>query len=117
MKGNLKNIRRGRRKTGIRKRIFGTPERPRLTVFRSSRHMYAQIIDDLAGRTLASASSVDQKLEKGCTTEAASQVGKALAEKAKSAGVTQATFDRNGFKYHGRVQALADAAREGGLQF
>ncbi len=116
-KSSITHVRRTRRKIGLRKRIFGTPERPRLTVFRSSKHLYAQIVDDLAGRTLASASTIDQKVEKGADTQAATTVGKALAEKAKAAGVTAVSFDRNGFKYHGRVKALADAAREGGLQF
>lgn len=116
-KSSIKNVRRTRRKIGLRKRLFGTPERPRLSVFRSSKHLYAQIIDDLAGKTLASASTVDQKAEKGANVEAAKVVGKALAEKAKAAGVSAVAFDRNGFKYHGRVKALADAAREGGLQF
>lgn len=112
----IKLVRRERRKTGIRKRIFGTPERPRLTVFKSIKHIYAQIIDDLSGRTLAAASSAQAKIAGGNKT-AAAQVGKALAEKAKAAGVTQVAFDRSGFKFHGRIKALADAAREGGLKF
>ena len=116
-KNKLKTLRRSRRKTGIRKRIYGTAEAPRLSVFRSSKHMYAQLIDDAAGKTLASASSVAAKLEKGCTVEAAGAVGKAIAEKAKSAGVETVAFDRNGFRFHGRIKALADAAREGGLKF
>ncbi len=110
----LKTKRRSRRKTGIRKRISGTPERPRLTVFRSLNNIYAQIIDDLDGKTLASASSI--KAEKGGNVEAAKEVGKLIAEQAKGAGITQVAFDRNGFRYHGRVKALADAAREGGLK-
>ena len=110
-----KQVRRSRRKAGIRKKVAGTAERPRLTVFRSSKHVYAQVIDDMAGKTLAAASSV--KLEKSANVAAATQVGTQLAEKAKAAGVTQVAFDRNGFKYHGRVKALADAARKGGLQF
>ena len=114
----LKQVRRQRRKTGIRKRIIGTAERPRLTVFRSLNHIYAQIIDDVTSKTLASASSVQEKLEKGGgNVEAAKRVGKALAERAKAAGVTQVAMDRNGFKYHGRIKALADAAREAGLKF
>ncbi|MFA9479034.1 50S ribosomal protein L18 [Phycisphaerales bacterium AB-hyl4] len=116
-KHNVKQIRRSRRKTGIRKRVFGTPEQPRLSVFRSNKHMYAQVIDDLDGRTLAAASSAAANVEKGGDIEAAAAVGKALAEKAKAAGVETVTFDRNGFKFHGRVKALADAAREGGLKF
>lgn len=111
----LKQLRRQRRKTGIRKRITGTAERPRLTVFRSQKHMYAQIIDDVAGRTLAAASTA--KLDKSANKDAAAQVGRTLAERARSAGITAVAFDRNGFRYHGRVKALADAAREGGLQF
>ncbi len=111
----LKRIRRTRRKAGIRKRVFGTPEQPRLTVFRSSKHIYAQIVDDVAGKTLASANS--RSLDKGGNIDAASGVGKQLAEKAKAAGVEIVSFDRNGYRFHGRVKALADAAREGGLKF
>lgn len=116
-KNQLKKHRWRRRKTGLRKRIRGTPDRPRLTVFRSSKHIYAQVIDDLNGRTLASASTVQAHVEKGGNVDAAKQVGQTVAERAKQAGVSQVRFDRNGFKYHGRVQALADAAREGGLEF
>ena len=116
-KNKLKTLRRSRRKTGIRKRVFGSPDQPRLSIFRSSKHVYAQIIDDFAGKTLAEASSVSAKLEKGGNIDAASQVGKAIAEKAKAAGVEAVAFDRNGFRYHGRVKALADAAREAGLKF
>ncbi len=114
----LKQARRTRRKAGIRKRIFGTPDQPRLTVYRGIKHTYAQIIDDLAGKTLVSASSMklDGSGSKGNKT-AATQVGKALAEKAKAVGITVVSFDRNGFRYHGRVKALADAAREAGLKF
>ncbi len=110
-----KNIRHKRRKMGIRKRVFGTPERPRLTVYRSLKYTYAQIVDDLSGRTLVAASSI--KNEKGGNVSAAQAVGKELAEKAKAAGISQVAFDRNGFRYHGRVKALADAAREAGLSF
>lgn len=116
-KNKLKTLRRSRRKTGIRKRVFGSPEQPRLSIFRSSKHVYAQLIDDFAGKTLAEASTVSAKVEKGCNIDAAVQVGKAIAEKAKAAGVETVAFDRNGFRYHGRVKALADAAREGGLKF
>jgi large subunit ribosomal protein L18 len=95
--------------------------RPRLSVFRSSRHIYAQIIDDAAGRTLAAASTLDEAIKKelktGADSEAAKAVGKALAERAKAAGVAQVVFDRGGYIFHGRVKALADAAREGGLDF
>jgi large subunit ribosomal protein L18 len=113
-----KQVQRRRRKLGIRKRVVGTPDRPRLTVYRSLSHIYAQIIDDLNGKTLASASSVQEKLEKaGGNKDAATKVGKALADRAKAAGVTEVAFDRNGFKFHGRLKALAEAAREGGLKF
>jgi large subunit ribosomal protein L18 len=118
MKSNqLKQVRRQRRKAGIRKRVIGTPQRPRLTVYRSLKHIYAQVVDDLGGRTLVSASTMQAKAEQGGNTEAAKQVGSAIAQKAKEAGITQVCFDRNGFRYHGRVKALADAAREAGLQF
>ncbi len=114
-----KRRRRVRRDMGTRKRILGTPERPRLTVFRSLKHVYAQIIDDLSGRTLAAASSLSAKGQPGAggNCRAAAEVGRALAENAGSAGVRQVVFARNGFRYHGRVKALADAAREGGLNF
>ena len=110
-----------RRKFGIRKTLVGSPEKPRLSVFRSDKHIYAQLIDDLAGRTLASAAStlgdVRGDLKNGGNVEAAKRVGKAIAERAKSIGVTEIAFDRGGRMYHGRVKALADAAREGGLKF
>jgi large subunit ribosomal protein L18 len=120
-KNKAKAVRFKRRKIGIRKRLTGTPERPRLTVFRSSKHIYAQVIDDHAGRTLVAASTlVDEvkgDLKHGANVAAAKRVGKAIAEKAKAAGVTQVSFDRAGNRYHGRIKALADAAREGGLKF
>lgn len=108
-----------RRKYQIRRDLSGTAERPRLSVFRSGKHIYAQVIDDLAGKTLASASSVnkDLGLKHGSNVAAAKTVGAKIAEKAKAAGVKKVAFDRNGRMYHGRVKALADAAREGGLQF
>ena len=116
MKTNrIRTIRRERRKRGIRKRILGTPEQPRLTVFRSQKHIYAQVVDDVAGKTLVAASTVSQ--ETGNNVASAADVGKSLAEKAKAAGIERVAFDRNGFRYHGRVKALADAAREGGLKF
>lgn len=95
------------------------PGRPRLTVFRSSKHMYAQVIDDLSGRTLAAASTMekDAKGGYGGNVAAAGEVGKRLAERAVAAGIGAVVFDRNGFKYHGRVKGLADGAREGGLKF
>jgi len=110
-----------RRTFRVRKRVQGTPERPRLCVSRSHRNISAQIIDDLAGKTLASASTADKNLSKsvkyGGNSEAAQAVGKAIAELATKAGVTEVCFDRGGSKYHGRVAALADAAREAGLKF
>ena len=105
----------------VRTRVTGTPERPRLNVYRSVGHIYAQIIDDRVGRTLISASSVDKETKKnlkgGGNIASAKAVGKIIAERAKAAGVTQVVFDRGGYKYHGRVKALADAAREAGLKF
>ena len=116
-----KQKRLDRRKFGIRKTLFGSTERPRLSVFRSDKHIYAQLIDDYAGRTLAAAGStladVRGDLKNGGNIEAAKRVGRAIAERAKSAGITKVAFDRGGRKYHGRIKALADAAREGGLQF
>jgi large subunit ribosomal protein L18 len=103
----------------IRKRVKGTAERPRLAVFRSLNHIYAQVIDDRSGRTLAAASSAEKNatLKTGGNVEAAKTVGKLVAERAKAAGIGAVVFDRGGFLYHGRVKALADAAREGGLEF
>lgn len=112
---------RQRRHLRVRKRVFGTPERPRLNVFRSLTEIYAQVIDDESGVTMVSASTVDRDLRKefsGKTkTEQAKQVGEALAKRAKSAGIKQVVFDRSGYRYIGRVKALADGARDGGLQF
>jgi large subunit ribosomal protein L18 len=106
----------GRRHRRVRKRIVGTPERPRLAVHRSNRHIYAQIIDDFAGQTLAAASSLAVS-GNGDPKKVAHSVGVELASKAKSAGITSVAFDRGGFMYHGRIQALAEGAREGGLDF
>ena len=108
-----------RRHARVRKRVKGTPERPRLSVFRSSRHIYAQVIDDVAGRTIASASTVeaDQRGSYGGNVEAARRVGALVAERAREKGVTAVVFDRGGFQYHGRVHVLAEAAREKGLEF
>ena len=103
-------------KTRVRGRVQGTAERPRLTVFRSNKQIYAQVIDDLAGRTLAAASSLGSK-EVNAKLDQAAAVGKMIAEKAQEAGITQVVFDRNGYLYHGRIQKLAEAAREGGLKF
>lgn len=112
---------RHRRHARVRKSVSGTAERPRLNVFRSSQHIYAQVIDDVKGHTLAAASDADKALEKdlkGKTkSERAAIVGKAVAERAKANGIEAVVFDRGGYKYHGRVQALADAAREAGLGF
>ena len=115
----LKTVRRMRRRKGRRKDLLGVPNRPRLTVFRSARHVYAQVVDDLQGITLASASTMEtnNKITNGGNVAAATEVGKRLAERASAAGISQVVFDRNGYLYHGRVKALADAAREGGLKF
>jgi large subunit ribosomal protein L18 len=108
-------IRRHRR---VRKKVVGTAERPRLAVFRSNKHIAAQVIDDRAGRTLAAASTTEPDLRAGTTSnkEAAAQIGRLLAERAKAAGITKVVFDRGGNLYHGRVAAVADAAREAGLE-
>jgi len=116
-KNVIKNIRRQRRKKGIRKNLVGTDQCPRLSVYRSLNHIYAQVIDDLTGHTLVSASTVSEKIENPGNVEAAKKIGKALADKAQTAGISKVAFDRNGFRYHGRIKALADAARESGLQF
>jgi len=109
---------RYRRKARIRKQLSGTAERPRLSVFRSNKNIYAQVVDDETGRTVASASTLSVEIEgHGGNKTAAAVVGAALAAAATGAGVTSVVFDRNGYKYHGRVKALADAAREGGLKF
>jgi large subunit ribosomal protein L18 len=102
----------------IRRRLAGTSERPRLAVFRSVAHIYAQIIDDSAGKTLVSASSVDKTAKtNGGNVAAAKSIGKLVAERAKEKGINRVVFDRGGYQYHGRVKALADAAREAGLEF
>ena len=112
---------RTRRRQRVRKPLTGTAERPRLSVFRTDKHIYAQVIDDASGPTLAAASSVDRQLRDsigfGGNKQAAEVIGKALAERAKAAGVAKVCFDRGSFKYHGRVAALADAARAAGLEF
>lgn len=116
---NTKIARRTRIKKGIRKRVSGTAERPRLSVFRSNNEIYAQLIDDVAGRTLVAASSTEKAVstEAGTKVELSAKVGKSLAEKALAAGIQAVVFDRNGYLYHGRVKALAEGAREGGLNF
>ena len=110
---------RQRRHRRVRKLVRGTAERPRLAVHRSNRHITAQVVDDAAGRTLAAASTVEPDLRSGPTgnKEAAAKVGRLVAERARAAGVTKVVFDRGGFLYHGRVAAVADAAREAGLEF
>ena len=113
---SLFDRRRRRVRTALRSRASG---KPRLSVHRSGRHIYAQVIDDAAGKTVAAASTLDKDIKgkTGATKDGAAAVGKALAERAKKAGISQVVFDRGGFLFHGRVKALADAAREGGLEF
>ena len=112
------NAQRLKRHKRVRGKISGTPERPRLNVFRSEANIYAQIIDDVAGVTLASASSLEKGFEcDGTKSDAAKKVGQMVAERAKAKGIDTVVFDRGGYVYHGRVQALAEGAREGGLQF
>jgi len=105
----------------VRKKIFGTAGKPRLNIYRSLKHIYAQVIDDFEGKTIASASTIDRELKgkigSGCNIEAAKAVGELIARRAVEKGVKQVVFDRGGYLYHGRVKALADSAREGGLQF
>ncbi|GBD06702.1 50S ribosomal protein L18 [bacterium HR21] len=121
-KQRLKQLRRHRRKLRVRKKIFGTAERPRLSVYRSLKHIYAQIIDDERGHTLVSASTLDREIRPlvaGVRPKKAQAeiVGRILAERALKLGIQKVAFDRNGYKYHGRVKALAEAARQAGLQF
>ena len=114
-----RRVRNIRRRRGLRKRLIGTPTRPRMSVFRSLKHLYVQVIDDLSGRTVVSASTRDKEFS-GATTgnaAAAAEVGTLVAQRATKAGVTDVCFDRNGRQYHGRVKALAEAARKGGLKF
>src|SRR6188768_3670981 len=106
---------RYRRHLRVRKRVSGTAERPRLVVFRSLKHIYAQLVDDTANRTLATVS--DLGIEQGKKGERAAEVGKLIAERAKTAGITRVVFDRAGYRYHGRIKAVADGARKGGLEF
>ncbi len=118
-KTNPKTTARAKRVRRIRKRITGTSDQPRLRVFKSNKHIYAQIIDDSVGKTLAAMSTIDKAFEgeKTDKTGSAKKVGMLIAEAAKNAGVSKVTFDRGGYIYHGRVKALSDGAREGGLQF
>ena len=117
----LVQVRRLRRQRHVRKRLSGTPDRPRLAVFRSSKHIYAQVINDETGTTLAAASTLDPEIRQqrgyGGNKAAATIVGRVVAERAKQAGIDKICFDRRSYKYHGRVAALAQAAREAGLQF
>ena len=124
MKINTKHDRRHRIQLRQRKRISGTAERPRLNVFRSLSHIYAQVIDDLSGKTLVSASSVDPSLKgtfasgaRGTNLKGAEAIGKAIAERSMEKGIKRVVFDRGGFLYHGRIRAIAEAAREAGLEF
>jgi len=119
VKIKTKNDRRVRIQLRQRKRISGTSARPRLSVFRSAKHIYAQVIDDLSGMTVASASTIEKakKVDKGGNKGAAELVGQNIAQRAMSAGIVEIVFDRNGFRYHGRIKALADAARKAGLKF
>lgn len=118
---NKAQVARERRHARVRQKVVGTSDRPRLNVYRSLDHIYAQIIDDTHGRTLLAVSTLDpslrQNLEGKTKTEQAAAVGRTLAEQAKQAGIVMVVFDRGGYKYHGRVKALAEASREGGLQF
>jgi large subunit ribosomal protein L18 len=117
MKGGRKDA-RSRRHLRVRRKVRGTTEKPRLAVYRSNRYIYAQVIDDLEGRTLAAASSQEADLRtERLNVETAKKVGTMVADRAKEAGVTSVVFDRGGYKYHGRLKALADAAREAGLEF
>lgn len=112
-----KSQRRTRIRRSIRKKLAGTAERPRLSVFRSNKYIYTQLIDDVSGNTLVSASLRDIDSEKHINQELSKQVGAKLAERAKEKGIDKAVFDRNGFLYHGNIKAVAEGAREGGLQF
>ncbi len=116
MKSNKKQI-QALRKGRIRAKVSGSATRPRLSVFRSANHIYVQMIDDVAGKTLAAASSKELKKAKGTKVDLSIEVGKLAAEKAKKAGITEVVFDRGGNRYHGRIKSLADAAREAGLKF
>ncbi|SJZ91720.1 large subunit ribosomal protein L18 [Pilibacter termitis] len=112
-----KNKKRQKRHMRVRNHVSGTAERPRLNVFRSNKNIYAQVIDDVAGVTLASASALDKEISGGTKTEVAAAVGKLVAERATAKGIKVVVFDRGGYLYHGRVAALAEAARENGLEF
>ena len=117
---NPKEATRTKRKISVRKRLEGDSARPRLTVFRSARHIYAQLVNDDTGTTLVQASTLDKTVRDGLKgkkkSDAAKEIGKAVAQRAKAKGITKVVFDRNGFRYHGRIAAVADGAREGGLE-
>ncbi len=117
--GSARSVSRSRRHSRVRKKVVGTAERPRLVVFRSTRHVEAQIVDDTVGKTLASASTMESDVRSadGDKRAKATTVGKLLGDRAKAAGVTQVVFDRGGYRYHGRIAAVADGAREAGLEF
>lgn len=118
MKLRTRNERRLRRHTRIRQKVFGTPERPRLCVYKSVKHLYAQVIDDAAGRTLAAASTTEEALKlKGGTVKSAQVLGKVIAERAQQKGISSVVFDRGGYPYHGVVKAFAEASRKAGLRF
>ncbi|MDF9825155.1 large subunit ribosomal protein L18 [Breznakia sp. PF5-3] len=117
IKKTAKNVERKRRHARVRTKISGTPECPRLNVFRSNAHIHAQIVDDVNGKTLVAASSVSMKIDNGSNVEAATKVGEEIAKLAKKAKIENVVFDRGGYIYHGRVKALAEAAREAGLKF
>ncbi len=108
---------RAKKRVRIRKRVFGTPERPRLSIFRSANHIYAQVIDDTSGKTLAAASTITVKAKDGKAKDTAATVGAEIAKLALQKKISDVVFDRGGYLYHGRIKALADAAREGGLKF
>ncbi len=117
IKKEANNVARKRRHLRVRKNVSGTKEVPRLNVFRSNSGIYAQVIDDVTGKTLASSSNLELKIKNGGNVEAAKLVGKDIAEKCKKLKIKQVVFDRGGYQYHGRISALADAAREAGLEF
>ncbi len=117
MTNNKRAVGRQRIKQSVRAKISGTPERPRLSVYRSNKHIYAQLIDDVSGHTVAAASSREEAAAEGKPVEISASVGEQIARKAVEAGIKSAVFDRNGYRYHGRVKALAEGARKGGLSF
>lgn len=115
-KQQKQNARRARVRRGIRAKITGTAERPRISIFRSNKHIYAQAIDDQSGRTLVAASSLEQEVNGGNPIEVANSVGKLVGARIKESGIDNAVFDRNGYRYHGRIKGVADGVRESGIQ-